>query len=275
MATIHPSGPGKTAPRIYTDFLQFDPQKSSNANLLADNAPIVGDGPAYAPRRDACAHDYTVKSNQSIAPPLDGRPDASTQYKLALVCKKCRVHADIRIAYYQATHPCPNAESQLHHFQRALHLDHADHTQIRYGWQCSTVSCKALLSIAFKLPRISDSDRMLLTDTGKLKSRFDAVVESEPTREGLRQATPVDALSRLRKYIKDSLNTEHDRRSFPANNKRFMEAFGVHGRDCEDLLEGLGFRYSHEVGWIGMCGRSQRLTSGSKKTPCGVCPLRH
>jgi hypothetical protein len=50
-------------------------------------------------------------------------------------------------------------------------------------------------------------------------------------------------LTRLRKYIRDALNTEHDKRVFPANNKRFMEAYGVHGQDCRDLLERLGFEF--------------------------------
>ena len=69
-------------------------------------------------------------------------------------------------------------------------------------------------------------------------------MQQDPTREGIRQATPVEALTRLRKYIRDALNTEHDKRVFPANNKRFMEAYGVHGQDCRELLERLGFEYN-------------------------------
>jgi ubiquitin carboxyl-terminal hydrolase 25/28 len=70
------------------------------------------------------------------------------------------------------------------------------------------------------------------------------VVQDEPEREGIRLATPVDALTRLRRYIKDALNPDHDKRVFPSNNKRFMEAYGLHGRDCRDLLQRLGFRYN-------------------------------
>jgi ubiquitin carboxyl-terminal hydrolase 25/28 len=100
------------------------------------------------------------------------------------------------------------------------------------------------LTTNFRLPRISAADRNLLTDTSKLRARFDAVVQEDPEREGIRLATPVDALTRLRRYIKDALSPEHDKRVFPGNNKRFMEAYGLHGWDCRDLLQRLGFRYN-------------------------------
>lgn len=244
MAAIHVNGPGKTAPKLLADFLQFDPQKNVGGNILTSNPPLVGDGHAPTPHRDACKHEYAVKASQSVAPPLESRPDASSQYKLAVVCKRCRLHVDIRINYQQATDPCPTSESKLHHFQRADGLDETGTAHIRYGWQCSSPSCQALLTTTFKLPKIGAAERNLLTDTSKLKSRFEAVIQQEPEREGIRQATPVDALTRLRRYIKDALRPEHDKRVFPANNKRFMEAYGIHGQDCRDLLQSLGFKYN-------------------------------
>jgi len=243
MSIIHVNGPGKTAPKLLADFLQFDPQKNSGGNILTTHPPPTGEGQAPAPHRDACKHEYTTKTSQSVAPPLDARPDASSNYKLAIVCKKCRLHVDIRLDYQQATDPCPTSENQLHHFQRADGLDDTGHAHIRYGWQCSNTTCQALLTTTFKLPKISAADRNLLTDTSKLKTRFEEVMQDGPEREGIRQATPVEALTRLRRYIKDALNPEHDKRMFPGNNKRFMEAYGIHGRDCRELLQRLGFRY--------------------------------
>ena len=265
MATIQVNGPGKTAPKLLADFLQFDPQKNvgGNFNILTSHPPPVGEGQVPTPHRDACKHEYTVKVNQSVTPPLDSRPDASTQYKLAVVCKRCRLHTDIRISYQQATDPCPTSESQLHHFQRALGLDNVGAAHITYGWQCSSATCQALLTTTFKMGRFSNADRNLLTDTSKLKSRFEAVMQQDPTREGIRQATPVEALTRLRKYIMDALNTEHDKRVFPANNKRFMEAYGVHGQDCRELLERLGFEYN--VSFI-LCARGSWTNSPVKGT---------
>lgn len=245
MAATEVHGPGKTAPKLLADFLQFDPQKNNvGGNILTNHPPPVGDGPPPSPHKDACKHEYTVKTNQSVTPPLDSRPDASSQYKLAVVCKRCRLHADIRVSYQQSTDPCPNSDNPLHHFQRASVLDETSSTHIRFGWQCSSSTCQALLTTTFKLPKIGNVEKNLLTDTSKLRDRFDAVMQEDPEREGIRLATPVDALTRLRKYIRDALNPQHDKRVFPANNKRFMEAYGLYGRDCRQMLETLGFRYN-------------------------------
>lgn len=255
MATIHISGPGKTAPKLLADFLQLDPQKNGVGNILASHPPPVGDGAPPTPHRDACKHEYAVKTNQSVTPPLDARPTASSHYKLAVVCKRCRLHADIRINYQQATDACPTSESQLHHFQRAEGLDDTGSAHIRYGWQCTSSTCQALLTITFKLPKLGAQERILLTDTSKLRSRYDDVVRDDPEREGIRLATPVEPLTRLRKYIKDALNPDHDKRVFPGNNKRFMEAFGLYGQDCRQLLENLGFRYSVRL-LMGVCKKN-------------------
>ena len=53
----------------------------------------------------------------------------------------------------------------------------------------------------------------------------------------------MEALTRLRRYNHDSLKPEHDKRQFPAYNKRFQEAFGINGQDCYELLTRLGFKY--------------------------------
>lgn len=255
MATVQ--GPGKTAPKLLADFLLFDPAKNGVGNILAHHPPPVGDGASPQPHRDACRHDYTAKINQCVLPPLDARPDTSSQYKLAVICKKCRLHADIRINYQPATSPCPNADNPLHHFQRDGPEDISS-SHIRYGWQCSSPTCQALLRITFRLPKVSSADRMLLTDTSKLKSRYDAVVQDDPEREGIKLASPADALTRLRRYIKDALKPDHDKRVFPGNNKRFMEAFGLYGQDCLQLLQKLGFEYN--VRSIPVIGGDKMLT---------------
>ncbi|KAF2166323.1 hypothetical protein M409DRAFT_66774 [Zasmidium cellare ATCC 36951] len=239
-------GPGKTAPKLLHDFLQFDPLRSPpNANYLADVTPPVGEGQPLQPAQNSCKHEYTPKWSQSVAPPIDSRPQDGAEYKIAVVCKKCRVHADIHIYYPPAVNPCPNEDYPLHHFRRHELGDEVGHTRIVYAWQCTAFQCAAQLRISFRRPRLEPADIALLTDTDRLRRRYEAVVEDEPEREGLRQATPIEALSRLRRYIKDALNTEHTRRSFPANNKRFIEAYGVRGQECADLLNKLGFNYEH------------------------------
>lgn len=239
-----PSGPGKTAPKLYHDFLLFDPAKTSKLNVLADPSPPVGEGPQPGPSQGSCRHEYTTKFDQSVVPPLDLRPDGTTQYKLATVCKRCRIHADIFLDYSRSTNPCPNSHYPLHHFQRLPQEDFSTTERIRYAWYCSAPECQALLHITYRKPRVSVLDKNLLTDTELLKQRYDVVVQQDPNRDGIRQATPIDSLQRLRKYIKDSLNPQHNKRVFPANNKRFMEAFGLYGQDCQDLLERVGFKYA-------------------------------
>lgn len=240
------SGPGKTAPKLFNDFLYFDPIKCSpTSNYLSDSTPPVGEGQPLSPGIGACKHEYTTKHEQSLTPPLDLRPDAGAEYKVAVLCKKCRIHADVHIVYGSASNPCPNSDYPLHHFQRCTSDDFKGPDRIVFGWQCSAPQCRARLRTTFRTARINRGDVALLTNTDALKSRFQDEFEHTPEREGIKQATPMDALTRFRTYIKDSLNPQKERRSLPANNKRFQEAFGMRGRQhsCEQLLERVGFTY--------------------------------
>ncbi|KJX94272.1 ubiquitin carboxyl-terminal hydrolase like protein [Zymoseptoria brevis] len=239
------SSAGKTAPKLFHDFLVFDPLKvHNNANILTDIPPPVGEGSQISPGIGSCKHDYSTKWKQSISPALDERPQRGSQYKAAVVCKKCRLHAYVQIAYLDdATNPCTRAEFPLHHFVRRQEEDETTHNRIVYAWVCSAPECRAHLKATYRLPRLAQADIKLLTDPALLQSRFDATFRADPAREGLKLATPMDAIGRLRRYLKDALNPEHTRRTFPANNKRFMEAFGVDGQDCAELLNKLGFRF--------------------------------
>ncbi|QIX00141.1 hypothetical protein AMS68_005658 [Peltaster fructicola] len=251
MAYASIQGPGKTSPRINQDLLNFDPLKVKQSfNILTEAAPVLGDANFLTSNNDACKHDYTTKASQSQPPPFDQRPDGSTFHKLAIVCKHCRIHADVLLDYRDCTDPCPTSTHPLHHFRRVPALDEAHNTHLNYGWQCSSPSCSATLNIKFKVQRLHKQHVLSLTDTSQLKKRYEDILRIEPEREGIKQATPVEALTRLRKYIKDSLNPEHNKRTFPANNKRFMEAFGYYGADCRPVLEDLGFEYSEtDITW--------------------------
>ncbi|KXL44515.1 hypothetical protein M433DRAFT_4966 [Acidomyces richmondensis BFW] len=241
-----PQGPGKLSPKLFLDILTFDPLKSAvgNRNLLTGHAPIANEEPQLAPAIGSCRHDYTVKTAQSVVPPLDLRPNGATHYKVAMVCKKCRIHADVKIDYSKSANPCPTTEYPLHHFQH-LDRDVVGYNRIQYFWQCSAPECQAELEVSFRLARLSDKEKDLLTNTENLRRRYEIIVAQDPEREGVRQAIPIEPLSRLRKYTKDALNPAHTKRTFPANNKRFMEAFGWFGQDCYELLTRLGFHYEN------------------------------
>lgn len=234
---------GKTAPKLLQDLLESDPTKSHVP--IHDPAPIYEGGPgrSIAPK-GVCKHDYTTKLGQSKLPPLDLRPDGSTVHKVAAVCKRCRLHLEVRVDYSQATDPCPNSTHPLHHFQPVPGLDTRSVKELAYGWKCSATGCQALLSISFKPLRFTEANRLMIMDEAKLKARYQYLMETDPAREGMRPATPMDALYRLRRYIKDALKPENQRRTFAAHNKRFQEAFGEQGQDCAELLDGLGFKYA-------------------------------
>lgn len=163
---------------------------------------------------------------------------------VAVICKKCRIHAVVHIDFAYASNPCPNSQYPLHHFQRLHAEDRATSDSIDYAWQCSASECGAHLKITFRMPRLSPQQKDILTDTELLRRRYEAIVGMDPNRDGVRQATPMDSLARLRKYVKDALDPKHSKRTFPANNKRFMEAFGMHGRDCADILTRFGFKHA-------------------------------
>lgn len=95
------------------------------------------------------------------------------------------------------------------------------------------------MHVTYEIPVLTKEDIKLLTDPQALTRRYEHVLEAYPDREGVRQATPGDVFFRLKRYVSDSLVEGNARRSFPARNKRFMEAFGT---DCDLLLERLGFR---------------------------------
>lgn len=241
--TLQTAGPGKTAPKLHYDFIRFDP-KVAKPNVLLDYSPPQGEGIQLTPHHTSCRHEYATKSAQSLLPSLDLRSDGSTRYKHAVVCKRCRIHADIKIDTSNSASPCPTSTNPLHHFRLAR--DHTPPTanRITYDWQCSVERCRCRLSITYRLPRLADGDKALLTAPERLKNRYEELVSADPEREGLRLATEMEALSRLRRYVQDSLDPKHVKRQFPANNKRFQEAYGMHGQDCRGLFEGLGFKYA-------------------------------
>ena len=239
--TFRTAGPGKTAPKLYQDFLAFDPVKGV-PNVLTTTSPPSGEGPQLAPPIGSCRHEYVTKASQSVPPPLDLRPDGTTIYKIAAVCKKCRIHTEIHVDHSNATNPCPGSEHPLHHFQHAPTYDIKAEERIQFTWQCSVAECRATLCIVYRKSRWDEEDIQLLSNPERLKRRYDALIQDDPNREGIKLATQMDAFLRLRRYVKDSLVPSHTKRQIPANNKRFQEAYGIDGQDCAEILNWLGFR---------------------------------
>ena len=271
--SLETAGPGTTAPKLLNDFVAFDPL-NANPNVLIEHPPVQGEGPPLAPGPGACRHEYTTNAYQSVPPPLDLRSDGSTRYKLALVCKRCRIHADIKINYSRSQSACPSSTGPLHHFQQAREHPAPTQKRITYDWQCSVPECQARLVITYRLPRLSKEQLSLLTTTEDLKRRYEELLELDPNREGVRQATAMESLSRMRRYVTDSLDPSHNKRQFPANNKRFQEAFGLEGQDCREIFEQLGFTYGVSVGSSAQNAMG-KLTCMYHRIARGVFPIQN
>jgi len=69
------------------------------------------------------------------------------------------------------------------------------------------------------------------------------VIDSEPARfEGYKKPTPVDVISDLITYLKNSVD-QQESKIIKADNKRFILRFGLDGQACKEMLSFLGFKY--------------------------------
>lgn len=235
---------GKTAPKLIDDFLRFDPQNIGSGNYLTAHPAPAGEGKLGVPPANACRHEYLLKAVQSVLPPVDSRPHAGTQYKTALLCSKCLIHADVHISYphLHATNPCPSVGSPLHHLQYCKDREVVSTQRISYGWRCSIEDCHAEVTISYRRTRISEDNRELLAGADRLQQRYTEASQAEPDRN-VKLTTPTAAMNILHRYLKDALDPTVEKRRLMANNKLFIATFGRHGRDCKKLLTDMGFVY--------------------------------
>ncbi len=240
------SGPGKTAPKLAQDFLSFDP-RNGRPNILVDSPPPSGEGVQIAAPLGSCKHEYTTKNEQSVPPPIDLRPDGSTRHRLALICKRCRTHADIVVDASRAVNACPSSDHPLHHFQPVPSSRVEEPGRLAYAWCCSIAECSTTVTVVYRAPRLDDDQLDHLSNPQNLKRRYQAAVQEDPGRDGINEATPMIAYNRLATYISNACKPDRSRTSIPDNNKRFIEIFGVRGEECHDLLERLGFKYEYAV----------------------------
>jgi hypothetical protein len=90
---------------------------------------------------------------------------------------------------------------------------------------------------------LTDGERNLIATPEFLKRRYEEALAVAPDRD-IKEATPMQALHRVRTYLRDALNPDHTLRSIQEDQKRFVEVFGMQGQESRDLLQKLGFAYS-------------------------------
>ncbi|KAA6408891.1 MAG: hypothetical protein FRX48_07235 [Lasallia pustulata] len=241
---------GKTAPRLLQDLLLYDPchPPSSGYNLLAE-LPVPFENARQLPgirRKGSCEHRLVLKPNQCLLPELDTRPEPSTVYQLAAHCLECRCHVKVVVDYRgegAGLMPCPTEDVPLHHFllttQSNGRLEDATGPR-ENSWvqtqqfQCSSMTCRAAVTIQVRPPRLTTEWVTLLSDKDAIKERAEKAMAEDPVRfEGHAPPSPVQVLINLRLYIANAMK-DPDGRRILGNNKKWMLCLGD---ACADLLD--------------------------------------
>lgn len=253
------SGEGKLAPTLIEDLILYDLRRPlpTRLNVLRDTPLFYPGHHIVAPLlpKDSCQHAWCAKDKQSVLPALDARPSPDSVYKFAGVCRKCRIHLEVEVNYTMRwkPEPCPNSIHPLHHLVHSpWHesvprndslLGDVETKRETYAFECSSPTCSATTFVRLRSPVLSDEHVRLLTDKTLLHQRAEEVINSEPARfEGHQKPTPVDVLSDLRSYLRNSVE-RREPRPIKIDNKRFSLRFGKDGQACKDVLNFLGFKY--------------------------------
>lgn len=248
---------GKTAPSLLQDILLYTPPPETGRHILSDPASNF----QYFPRiRDAlpaaiCVHEFLLQPRQTRPPALDERPTADSVYQAAAICWHCQHHVLVKLDYTVAWReaPCPNEHNPLHHWvtsqwrqddanRELQRIEPGNDTEI-YVYECTSKTCSALATVHITPPVLVPDAVKYLVDKDALQKRTaEAFERHRGHTEGMKEPTPSDVLSDLRKYILNALTSNADSRAeIKLDNKRFAVRFGPEGRACAEVLEYIGF----------------------------------
>lgn len=203
---------------------------------------------------DTCKHEFCVKDRQSDPPRLDARPDENTIWKLSVICRRCRLHAELRVDYTirWSAEPCPSQNNPLHHFVHSPWREELARNQWRsqnigspdeiYTFECSSHTCSATVFVRLSPPIFGPEAVRTLTDQALLKQRTTEAFQMWPTAlEGFPRPSVFDVVFDLRKYLRNSWDSSMDGKRIGVDNKRFVVRFGPEGLPCREVLETAGF----------------------------------
>ncbi|KAF2466740.1 cysteine proteinase [Lindgomyces ingoldianus] len=251
--------PGKTAPRLLQDLLTYDPRHEERAgrNLLTTSPPPFDpdDDPVVAVPFRNCRHIFMAKNEQSVLPKAGEDPCHETVYRIASFCQQCRWHLDLMVDFRDngsKTSPCrsSSADFPIHHFiyeqEDTSQRDPFGRQNVprSYRFHCSAPTCPVEVRIRLLPPRFSDQHITLLTNRMHLRKRWEAARQISGDRADAHMARSVDALDFLSTYLQDSLSPQKGKARIPLLNRKFLKTFG---RDCDDILKGLGFTNAVEI----------------------------
>ena len=267
---------GRTAPSLLEDINLYDFQRPSPSGVN-----VLRDEPLQWARdftistllpTGSCLHVFCTKGSQSQLPLLDSRPEASSSYKVAAVCRKCRTHIQLIVDYTARDDmaPCPNAVHPLHHLVHAPWREEVTRKEENgrihdwkgetYAFECTSRTCSAVILIRLEPPRLSPHLVNVLTDQVMLNNRTEAAFKVGQGRlEGFKHPSSLEVMSDLRKYLQNAWISK-DSRPIRLDNKRFMLRFGPDGEECKELLEFVGFKLEVCQGHSESQGTKTQLT---------------
>ncbi|KAJ5972050.1 uncharacterized protein N7479_001968 [Penicillium vulpinum] len=256
---------GKTAPRLIEDVQLYDPahDPDTGRNLLSETPPIYPEGYNGPPgfiSPEACRHQYVLKEDQTFMSEPEHRRRPGTSSKVSAICTKCRYHLQVVVNY--TSHMSMLGQNQgkhLHHLvyqsgrqkNGLLSPENTTKGQVveTYHYQCSYISCSAMVSLRILSPILSPAFIHLMTDKELLRKRAEEAIASYPeSMEGMGDPQPFNVLDNLRLYITNALRNPQRSKPISSVNKRFMHSFGVEGAACRELLEFLEFMYNKDTG---------------------------
>ncbi|KAL5114379.1 ubiquitin-specific protease ubp2 [Pleosporales sp. CAS-2024a] len=246
--------PGKTAPRLLQDLLTYDPRFEERAgrNILTSAPPHFDPNRQRTPAVPArnCRHALLLKPEQSALPHDAQDPGAPTACRVASYCSQCRWHIDVVVAsrgHAAKTRPCRRGDGEflLHHFLFQGEGDENGTSPLgfpsaprKYTFTCSAPQCPVTVHIHMRPPHLSDHDIETLTNSAKLRRRWEDAKQTAGDRADTTMARSVDGPDYLSTYLLDSLNPVKGKTRIPLLNKKFFKTFG---RDCDSILTRLGF----------------------------------
>ena len=247
---------GKTAPRLLQDLLTYDPRREDRAgrNLLTSAPPEFREGQNGKPAvpRGNCRHALVRKDEQCLLPVAGDDKDLA--YKVASYCTHCYWHIDVIVNFKDRgsrSRLCgrQNAANPLHHFvydgENTEGNTALQRSPRSFNFHCTAGPCSTAVRIDFNPPRFTEHDRDLLMNKAKLRRRYEQAIEKIGDREGETMARCVDGPDFLDTFLRDSLNPVPGKSRIPLMNRKFAKTFW---RDCDDILNRLGFRYMSEEG---------------------------
>ncbi|CAG8954152.1 hypothetical protein HYFRA_00005771 [Hymenoscyphus fraxineus] len=256
------SKPGKTAPRLIEDLLDYDPRylERQGGHLLADPPPQwKGDGHAiFRKDENDCRHKLMLLSSRSNTPKSASEDaDPTTKWVVATYCDECLWHFDITVDYtsWKNGHtPCKmnDQEHPLHHLQHVesmyskKDLDQENSITEIHQFACSQLSCPVEVKVEISKPRLRMELLAPLLDSVKVRARGEREIRQDPERfEGTSPANPFQALGYLKTYIQHAIDGDPSvaRKRINKRNKKFALCFDA---ECDELFNYLGFTTTQE-----------------------------